>query len=296
MFKSMINHAGMIMRRAILGILHLLGSLVGHCLYFSRCGRCHYARINLKLCFPSLKSREINRLTRQSLRETGKLLFEVMFFWLCPGRFYQGLIRRVVGEEHLLRARAEGCGIILVGPHLGNWEVFNAYAGRMGAYVSYKPLSGEWMNRWIRRCRECNGSRLLPIGNEGLKVLCAGLDEGKVVVMFPDQVPKAGGRVMVPFFGVSAWTGTLVSRLAGKKKVRVICGYARRLPRAQGFEIHLQAAPDGIYLENTEMSAAALNRGMEDCIRRSPEQYIWTYKRFKDTACKELYHRRQALT
>lgn len=296
MYRRIINYAGLITRRTILGILHLVGSLVGYSLYVSRSRRYYYSHTNIDLCFPSLSTSEINRLTKQSLRETGKLLCEVVFFWLCPGRFYRGLIRNVRGEEHLLRARAEGCGVILVSPHLGNWEVFNAYAGGLGAYVSYKPLISKFMNRWIRRCRECNGSKLISIGNEGLKVLCTGLDKGSVVVVFPDQVPKSGGRVMVPFLGIPAWTGTLVPRLAGKKNVRVICGYARRLPRAQGFEIYLQPAPEEIYVENTEQSAAALNRGMEECIRRSPEQYIWTYKRFKDTVHKGLYDRHQALT
>jgi Kdo2-lipid IVA lauroyltransferase/acyltransferase len=81
----------------------------------------------------------------------------------------------------------------------------------------------------------------------------------------------------------------LVPRLASKKNVRVICGFARRLPRAQGFEIYLQPAPDEIYLQNLEQSVEALNRGMEDCIRQSPEQYTWAYKRFKDSIYKQLY-------
>lgn len=296
MIRRIINHGGLLTRRAILGILHVVGSLVGHFLYLFRSCRYYYSHTNINLCFPSLNAREINRLARRSLRETGKLLCEVIFFWLCPGRFYRGLIRKVSGEEHLLRAQAEGRGVILVSPHLGNWEVFNAYAGGLGAYVSYKPLTNKFMNRWVRRCRECNGSKLFSIGNEGLKVLCANLDNGKIVVMFPDQVPKSGGRVMVPFFGIPAWTGTLVPRLAGKKNVRVICGYARRLPRAQGFEIYLQPAPEGVYFENAEQSAEALNRGMEECIRRSPEQYIWTYKRFKDTVYKGLYYRHRTQT
>ncbi len=286
---NIINRGAEMASRAVLAVLHLLGGILGHFLYASRCRRYYNTHTNLNLCFPSLSAREINRLTKLSLRETGKLFFEVLFFWLFPGKFYQRSIRGVTGEEHLLRARAEGRGVILVSPHLGNWEVFNTWAGGHGAYVSYKPLSCKWMDRWIRRCRQCNGSRLFSINNEGLKVLYQELDKGAVVALFPDQVPESGGRVMAPFFKVPAWTGTLVPRLASKKNARVICGFARRLPGARGFEIYLQPAPEEIYKEDSLEAVTALNRGMEDCIRRSPEQYTWEYKRFKGGIYEKLY-------
>jgi Kdo2-lipid IVA lauroyltransferase/acyltransferase len=293
---SIIKHVGRMFRRIILAFLHLLGNVVGHFLYAFRCSRYYYTHTNINLCFPTLSAREINRLTRLSLHETGKLFFEVIFFLIFPGKFYQKSIRRVIGEEHLLQARAEGRGIILVSPHLGNWEAFNAWAGGYGAHVSYKPLASRWMDRWLRHCRQCNGSRLFSIGNEGLKVLCSNLDKGGIVAVFPDQVPEAGGRLMAPFFKVPAWTGTLVPRLAGKKNVRVICGFARRLPRAQGFEIYLHPAPEEIYGQDPMAAVAALNRGMEECIRRSPEQYTWEYKRFKSSVYEKLYYRAKLLT
>lgn len=276
-------------RRMILAALHMLGSVVGHLLYVSRNRRYYNTLANLNLCFSSLSASEIKRLARQSLRETGKLLFEVLFFWIFPSGFYRRSICRVIGEEHLLRARAEGRGVILVSPHLGNWEVFNAYAGSYGAYVSYKPLSCGWMNRWIRHCRQLNGSKLFSIGNDGLKVLCESLGRGGIAVVFPDQVPEGGGRVIAPFFKAPAWTGTLVPRLASKKGARVICGFARRLPHAQGFEIYLQPAPEEIYGPDPIAAAEALNRGMEECIRLSPPQYTWEYKRFKGGIYKGLY-------
>jgi KDO2-lipid IV(A) lauroyltransferase len=114
-----------------------------------------------------------------------------------------------------------------------------------------------------------------------------------VVTLFPDQVPdSSAGRVLVPFFDKPAWTGTLVSRLAQRPNVKVIFGYARRLPEGRGFEIYLTSAPEEIYASDLERSARALNQGIEACIERDPHQYLWQYKRFKGAVSSQLYKKK----
>lgn len=265
----------------ILRMLHLLGWILGYFLYLSRSNRCRNSRTNIRLCFPGLSDKEVDRLVRTSLAELGKLLFETLLFWLVPISGC-GVIRGVRGEEHLLQTLKDGKGVILVCPHLGNWEVFNAYAGRFKATVTYKPLKSNWLNARVRRSRERGGSVLVPISAQGIKALCGRLGRGGVVTLFPDQVPdRAAGRVLVPFFSAPAWTGTLVSRLVQRPNVKVICGYARRLPAGRGFEVHLTPAPEEIYSADIQRSAQALNQGLEACIREFPHQYLWQYKRFK---------------
>lgn len=273
---------------AVLRILHLLGWALGCLMSVFRSNRYCNSRTNIKLCFPELNDKEVDRLARTALAELGKLLFETLLFWLIPVSGCRA-IRNVLGEEYLRQALEEGSGVILVCPHLGNWEVFNAYAGRFGATVTYKPLKSHWLNTRVRCSRERGGSMLVPINAQGIKALCCQLGRG-VVTLFPDQVPDcSAGRVLAPFFGVPAWTGTLVSRLAQRPNVKVICGYARRLAGGRGFEIYLTPAPADIYSAEIERSAQALNRGIESCVRRSPDQYLWQYKRFKGVASHPIY-------
>ena len=54
---------------------------------------------------------------------------------------------------------------------------------------------------------------------------------------------------------------------------------AERLPRGRGYRIHLLPAPEGI--ADPQTGVAALNRGVEDMIRRWPEQYWWAYRRYR---------------
>jgi KDO2-lipid IV(A) lauroyltransferase len=73
----------------------------------------------------------------------------------------------------------------------------------------------------------------------------------------------------------------LVSRLARKTGAPVVFMIAERLPAARGYRIHCLPAPDGIDSEDDVEAATALNRGVEDCVRICPEQYLWSYKRFR---------------
>lgn len=41
------------------------------------------------------------------------------------------------------------------------------------------------------------------------------------------------------------------------------------------------SAPAGYDSEDLDTAVAALNAGMEACVRACPEQYWWIYKRFK---------------
>lgn len=288
--RSTVNGVPEVILMLIMRTLHLMGRCAGYCLYVFRTSRYRHSCTNIKLCFPELNSSEVDRLARLSLQELGKLLFEMLLFWSFPGVFCCRVIRGIVGEEHLQQALDEGKGVILVCPHLGNWEVFNAYAGRFKATVTYKPLKPRWLDAWIRYCRERNGSVLVPIIAQGIKAMCCQLGRSGIVTLFPDQVPDcSAGRVLAPFFTSPAWTGTLASRLTQRPDVKVICGFARRLSGGRGFEIYLTPAPTEIYSNNVEQSAQALNKGIETCIRQSPHQYLWQYKRFKGGIYPGLY-------
>jgi Kdo2-lipid IVA lauroyltransferase/acyltransferase len=122
----------------------------------------------------------------------------------------------------------------------------------------------------------------LPTGAQGIKGLLKALASGECVGILPDQVPNRGNGVHAPFFGIDAYTMMLITRLAGKRRIPVILIYAQRLRGGQGFHVHYAAAPREIYDPDPVAAAAALNRGVESLVRECPEQYAWSYKRFKN--------------
>ena len=284
-----------LVRRTSLLFIHFLGSLLGYAYYYSRAENYRVSWINLRLIFPQMSPVELRALIRASLIHSGKLALEVLFFWLVPGDLFVNSIRKIHGEQYLQQARAEGKAVIFICPHLGNWEIFNMYAGRFACHSTYKPLLHKWLDERIRHCRQKHGSTLVPLTTRGIRKIVEVIKNAGVIFLAPDQLPDGQGRVEVPYFGVKARSGTLFSRLMQKHPhTSVICAYAERLPNAAGYEIHLVPALPEVYAEDPLLTTTALNQSMEQCIRRCKDQYLWEYKRFKYTVSEDLYKQKQA--
>jgi len=60
----------------------------------------------------------------------------------------------------------------------------------------------------------------------------------------------------------------------------VLFAFAERLADGIGYRLHILPAPDGIADPDLATAVAALNRGVEECVRIAPAQYQWHYKRY----------------
>ena len=68
---------------------------------------------------------------------------------------------------------------------------------------------------------------------------------------------------------------------AASPETGVVLMYCERLPRGRGYDVHFLPPLDGIRDRDKTRAATALNRSLERCISACPEQYIWSYKRFR---------------
>jgi len=108
-----------------------------------------------------------------------------------------------------------------------------------------------------------------------------GLKKGNAAWYAPDQDFRGKDMVFAPFFGIPTYTMVLVSRFARKSGATVIFTYAKRLPEGGGYHLHFFPASKDIAAKDIEIAATALNKGVEQCVKACPEQYQWSYKRFK---------------
>jgi len=241
------------------------------------------AQINIRMAFPHLSLPEQENLTKQSLIETCKAFSELGALWLWQVERVLNLVREVSGQECLQQALDLGKGAILLTPHLGAWEMAGLYASANYTMTAwYRPPKLVGLHALIHTARERAGGRFVATNQAGIRALFKALRCGQIAGILPDQVPsETGSGVFAPFFGVQAYTISIVAKLASKTGATVIFTYAERLPQGQGFHIHFLPAPADIAVANLEVAGNALNQGVEQCIRNCPSQYQWSYKRFK---------------
>jgi KDO2-lipid IV(A) lauroyltransferase len=271
-----------------LGASQAIGRCIGRINVALNARGTRVTRTNLELCMPGLSEAARSQLMRDSLKHTGQMLMETPATWLGSRRRIMGWIRNVENEELIREPLAEGRGVIVILPHIGNWELINVYlAQRIGRVTGlYAPPRRDLLKPLMRKVRSRFGNELVPTTVKGIGTLFRRLKEGRVVVVLPDQVPATGK--FAPFFGHDALTDILITRMLAKSEARVVCCVIKRLPDARGFDVLLRAAHPDIYSGDPYVALVGMNRSVEACVREAPEQYQWEYKRFKERPAGKL--------
>ena len=261
--------------------LQALGAALGGILRVIGAGPARIAGRNLDLAWPALEPNSRSALLDASLRDTGRTLFETARFWTRPAPTNLPLVREIEGEDLFVAALARPQGLIIAAPHLGNWELLNQWlASRTALAIVYRPPRQTWIEDLLRRARAHPHVTQVRAEAAGVRQLFRTLKEGGTIGILPDQQPKAGEGEFAPFFGVPALTMTLLSRLAAKSGATVLYAWAERLPDSRGFRIRISVASPAIADSDTGVALAALNTGIETCVRIAPSQYQWSYKRY----------------
>jgi len=241
------------------------------------------ALINLQTVYTDLSTAEIRSLLKQNLVETSKTFAELGAMWLWNKEKLLPLIEKVSGEEHLKTALDKNSGVIFIAPHIGNWELIGPYlSAQYPSTFLYSPPNVPSAEDFMVKSRGRFGAKLAPTDARGVRTLMKALSNNEVSVILPDQDPGKTGGVYAPFFGRPARTMTLLSKLIQKTECATVCVVMQRLPGlSAGYHLHFLPSPEGIDSEDAEVATKALNKAVENCIQVTPEQYLWSYKRYR---------------
>ena len=260
---------------------HRLGNIIGHLLAITPNRSRHVTTTNIKLCFPNMDAKQQLKLIKKSLIETSKTLVEANPMWQWKKDRLFKLIKNVHGEALVQEALDDEKGVILALPHLGNWELLALYcSSKYPTTTMYQKPKIPQFDKLIKNGRERFGAKLVPADSEGIRAMLKALRKNELICVLPDQEPKEGNGVFSPFFNLQAYSMTLISRFANKTDAKVFIAYSKRLAQGGGYEIHF-APLNKMKVDSLKESVTYLNNEMEKCIREIPEQYQWSYKRFR---------------
>lgn len=258
--------------RLPLPLLHAAGVVLGWVVYLLSPRYRRVLRSNLDAA-------GLGGLRSAVIGECGKTALEIPSIWLRPHARAVERVVEVRGWEHVDVAASLGKGVIIVTPHLGSWEMAGQYvSSRIPMTVMYRPPKLRSFESVMRAGRERGRVMTsVPADLRGVRAMLKALKRGEGIGLLPDQVPGTGEGEWAEFFGRPAYTMTLVGRLAQQTGAPVLLCSAERLPRGGGYRF----SAEPWVASGTESPARALNRSLEQLIRRCPEQYLWSYNRFK---------------
>jgi Kdo2-lipid IVA lauroyltransferase/acyltransferase len=264
-----------------LPLIHAAGVLFGYLYFIFLRRRLRRARRNLRWVRTAFSRKSYRKILHASVRETGKGILETFAIWFRSEQSVLKLVRDCKGWEHVETAHARGKGIIFLTPHLGCYEITAIYyAARHPISVLYKPPRNPKLAALVEEGRQRSRITLAPTNMRGIRTLIKTMKQGQAVGILPDQVPEKGEGEWANFFGRPAYTMNLVGKLAEMSDATVLLAFGERLPWGRGYVIHIE--PLNI---SGNLPAAPgpqdVNDGIERLVRQCPQQYLWSYGRFK---------------
>lgn len=189
----------------------------------------------------------------------------------------------VEGVEHVARSLSAGRGVILVVPHLGNWEIGGAYLARRFPLAGIaRPLNQEGPARMVDNIRAQMGMTVIA-RKSALKSVLAFLRRGGVVAFLLDQ-HASRHSVVVPFFDRPVKTFSSAAALALRTGAAVHLGYTWR--RHDGGLV-LKLCPafvtpaSGDSDRDIRTATAQYTAAIESVVREHPDCWLWMHRRWR---------------
>jgi KDO2-lipid IV(A) lauroyltransferase len=235
---------------------------------------------NLAACFPELSAEEREALAARHFEAVGLSFIEMAIGWFSPLERLRRLVR-IEGLEHLEHAKSLGRGVIILSAHLTPLETGFALFEEVcpGISCMYRPQRNAMMDALILRGRSRFATEQIP--RDDVRALLRRLKAGGVVAYMPDQTYLGNQSALLPFFGVPAMTNIAAPKIAKLGDAAILPYFFRRLSGTAGYVGAFGAPIESAAGEDPAEVTRRWVEALERHIRLAPEQYVWSYKKFK---------------
>ncbi len=220
----------------------------------------------------------VRQRSKKSFASYGRYWAEV--FWLRPNRKERLVAETdLVNEQALHDAFAKGKGMVLILPHMGNWEVAGAIAESLGmpALSAAENLPNPLITDWFVNIRAMVGIDIVLTGR-GMRAsaaLARRLADGQTVALLADR-DVTGRGIPVTFFGEETTMppGPVALALRSGSPLLVVGSYFKK-GRGHRYVISdpLRLPEEGTKEERLAAGVQMLAAALEDKIRLAPEDW-----------------------
>ncbi len=268
----------LIMSRMPNRVLRFIGNILGAILSLFPTSNRRFAERNIELCFPDKSKAERIRLVKQHFRLSGYAMLSLSVAWFAPRERIERFVT-LRDQRYLVETYTSGTNVILLAPHFIGLDMGGLRLSAERKYVSMYRKARDPLLEYLFLRRERFGAIVVE-RLASLKPILRLIREGRPFYYLPDQDMGERASVFVPFFGIPAATVTTLSRIAEATNALVIPCITRILPKG-GYEVRLFPPLENFPSTDPIVDAARMNREIEHRVREMPDQYMWSYRRFK---------------
>ena len=252
---------------------------------FARNGRhARTALANLAVAFPNESEATRRAIGLESYRHTAWGMLDAA----RAKRWSDAEVMRRVsisGQEHYEKALAIGRGALVLTLHIGSIELAMMAMPLYGVPLTVvgRPLPNPRIRLDMRAQRTRTGAELIEHRRVAPRILRA-LRRGRCVALMNDQYERRSKGISTPFFGVRSYTSPGAATLARRSGSPVIPFYiVREGPdRHRAFWLPAVDVPrSGDAKRDIAEATARYNAVLEEIIRKHPEQWMWSHRRFR---------------
>lgn len=176
---------------------------------------------------------------------------------------------------------AAGQNIVFLTPHIGNFELAIKYFALnlpMNINILYKPEKDPVLNAIMLEGRTEPNVTPVPTNRKGVLSLMKHFKSGGTIGILPDNVASGGDGEWVKFFGHYVYATSLAAKICQTPNSCVVLVQNLRTPK--GFKS--RCIPFNPSSSDTHDIIQEMYREIEKMVLEAPEQYYWSYDRFRD--------------
>lgn len=238
---------------------------------------------NLQLAFPEKGYPEIKVLAKKSLHHFFDFIVETIKTFTISGKQVQKRMN-YKNIEVLKELEKENKSFILTGSHYGNWE-WMLYLAKRTNFIpvgAYTKISNKYFEKVIKRSR-CRFGGIFVRTSDIIQTIVDNKKDNKLALyaLLSDQSPMLHKtHYWANFFNIKVPVITGAEMLAKKHDLNIVNFTVTRKKRGY-YDIEFQIiTTDAKKYGNYELTDKYLQI-TEEHIRKQPEFYLWTHKRFK---------------
>lgn len=244
------------------------------------------ARKNIELVYPGIPNSERDKLVAESYDNMVWTGLELLALHGSPQKVLDWF-EAVEGKEHFDSALEKGRGVIGVSAHIGNWELGAAWIGQHANSAAIaRAADSPFQRELIEELRSAENTLIID-KREPMTRAISHLRKNGFLAILSDQ-HGGGNGLMVPFMG------QVTSTVAGAA-VFAYFTHAPILPvsivRIAPFRLKIVFEAPIEWEKGTDRDSTIeditvkVNLALEKMIKRTPGQWLWQHKRFKDVIC-----------